>query len=163
MADTQLEFLSLLRRRVANRVREAEIVMTTARALVIFALLLSLGGCDGYLVTLNIREQQAAHEKAHRRTLYNCGGENVLELVRAVAESLNLIEATVSTEATSQNKYKWRSPDGRFMLFLENQNGGLWRLELVDWPDSSQSELSAHAEAKIRESVKTSCSSSQAS
>ena len=132
--------------------------MTTARTLVIFALLISLGGCDGYLVTLNIKEQQAAHEKAHRRTLYSCGGQNVPELVRAVAESPNLIEETSSTEATGQNKYKWRSPDGRFMLFLENQNGGLWRLELVDWPNPSRSELSAHAEAKIRKSVKTSCS-----
>ncbi len=132
--------------------------MTMARAPVIFALLISLAGCDGYLVTLNIREQQAAHEKAHRRTLYSCGGQNIPELVRSVAESLNLIEGTTSTEATSQNKYKWRSPDGRFMLFLDNQNGGLWRLELVDWPNSLQSELSTHAEAELRRSVKTSCS-----
>lgn len=134
------------------------IQVAMARTSVIFALLISLLGCDGHLVTLNIKEQQTAHEKAHRRTLYSCGGPNIPELVRSVAESLNLIEETTSTEATSQNKYKWRSSDGRFMLFLENQNGGLWRLELVDWPNSSQSELSTHAEAKIRKSVKTSCS-----
>jgi hypothetical protein len=83
-----------------------------------------------------------------------------VELVRAVAESLNLMEEPSSAEVASQSEYKWRSPDGRFMLFLENPNGGLWRVDLVDWPNSSQSELSSHAEAKIRQSLKTSCSPS---
>ena len=132
----------------------------TPRIPVIFALLLSLGACDGHLVTLKIREQQSAHEKAHRRTLYICGGPNVVELVRAVAESLNLIEETAAIDATSQNKYKWRSPNGRFMLFVENPNNGLWQVGLADWPEPTQSELSKRAEAEIRQRVKTSCSSS---
>jgi hypothetical protein len=71
---------------------------------VILALLLSLGACDGYLVTLNIRAQQAAHEKSHRRTLYGCNEPNILELVRATAESLNLIEQRASIEVVSRKQ-----------------------------------------------------------
>jgi hypothetical protein len=134
--------------------------MIKPRTTAILALLLNLGACDGHLVALNIREHQSAYEKPHRRTLYSCGGSNIPELVRAVAKSLDLIEESASTELVLQNKYRWRSSDGRFTLFLGNQNGGLWQVELIDWPNSSRSELSTHAEAEIRASVKTSCSSS---
>ena len=134
--------------------------MIKPRTTAILALLLSLGACDGHLVTLNLREHQSESEKTHRRTLYSCGGSNLPELVRAVAKSLDLIEESASTETVLQNRYRWRSSDGRFVLFLENQNGGLWRVELIDWPNSSRSKLSTHAEAEIRASVKTSCSSS---
>jgi len=134
--------------------------MTMRRAPVVLSLLLGISACDGHLVRLNIREQQTAHQKANRRTLYSCGGQDIPQLVRAIAESLNLVEEPASTDMTSQSKYKWRSPDGRFMLFLENQSGGSWRAELVDWPNSSQSELSSHAEAKIHQILKTSCSPS---
>ena len=127
------------------------------RTPVILALLLSLGGCDGHLVTLNIKEQKAAHEKAHRRTLYSCNEPNTVELVRAVARSLGLVEQSTSV---SRNKYNWQSSDGRFMLFLENQEGELWRVELVDWPEPSRSKLSTQAEAEIRKGVKASCFSS---
>lgn len=81
--------------------------MTMPRTPVFLALLLNLGGSDGHLVTLNIREQKTAHVTAHHRTLCSCGGQNILELVQAVAESLSLVEETASTEATSQDKYKW--------------------------------------------------------
>jgi len=134
--------------------------MIKPRTTAILALLLSLEACDGHLVTLNIREHQSAYEKAHRRTLYSCGGSNIPDLVRAVAKSLDLIEENASTETVLQNKYRWRSSDARFMLFLENQNRGLWRVELIDRPNCSQTELSIRAEAEIRSSVKTSCSSS---
>jgi hypothetical protein len=83
-----------------------------------------------------------------------------LELVQAVATSLNLVAEGTSTEVTSHNKYEWRSSDGRFRLFLQDQNGGVWRVELVDWPNPSRSELSKHAEAQIRKRVKISCSAS---
>ena len=83
-----------------------------------------------------------------------------MELVRAVAESLNLIEETASTEATAQNEYNWKSPTEGFVLSVVSQNGGLWRVDLADWPKSMQSELSKRAEAEIRQRVKTSCSSS---
>jgi len=137
-----------------------EMLMIMRRSPLIVAVLLSLGGCDGHLVTLNIREQQTAHERAHRRTLYVCGGPDVPELVRVVADSLNLIEETASPEAMSKSEYTGRSPDGRFRLFLENINGGVWRVELADWPNSSQSALSKHVEAEIRQRVTASCSSS---
>ena len=132
--------------------------MTMRTALVVLSLLSGLSACDGHLVRLNIREQQVAHQNANRRTLYSCGVHNVPELVRAIAESLNLVEEPDSTDAKSQSKYKWRSPDRRFMLFLENQSEALWRAELIDWPSPFQSELSSHAEAKLRQSLKTSCS-----
>lgn len=134
--------------------------MTIRRAPVILSLLLSLGACDGHLVTLDIKEQQTAYERPHRHILYSCGENNVVDLVQSVARSLNLIEDSGSTEGVSQDRYRWRSPDGRFMLILGNQNNGLWRVELVDWPDPSRSELSIHAEAQIRQRLRTSCISS---
>src|SRR5580692_12714188 len=47
-------------RRVTDRIHVVETIMIEAKTLVIFALLISLGGCDGHLVTLNIKQQQAA-------------------------------------------------------------------------------------------------------
>jgi hypothetical protein len=130
------------------------------RTPIIFASLLSLAGCDGYLVTLNIRERTAAHETAHRHTLYSCNEPNTLKLVRGVAESFNLEERSVPIKDGSRNNYGWITSDRHFSLFLDNQNDGLWRVDLVDWPDFPQSRLSKQVEAEIRKGITASCSSS---
>ncbi len=127
----------------------------------ILSLLLALPACDGHLVAMDIKEQRTAQEKAHRHISYSCGESNVVELVQTVAKSLNLIEQSGSTEVVSQNKYEWRSSDGHFMLSLQTQGTGLWRLELLDWPNSSQSELSTRAEAEIRKRKKSLPTSAQ--
>lgn len=132
-------------------------VMTTRRSLAMFFLLLTLTACDGHFVALDIREQQTAHQKASHRTLYGCGGTNIVDVVGAVADSLHLVQRPASTSVAPRSQYEWSSPDGRFMLSLENQSGGLWRAVLADWPESSRSALSSQAEAKIRQSLKASC------
>lgn len=135
-----------------------QIVMIKLRAIAILALLLSLGGCDGYAVTLNIRERPASDEKAHRHTVYICSGQNAVDLVQAVAKSLNLIEVSASAVVVSQNQYEWHSSDGRFRLALQNPKDGAWPVVLADWPESSRSELSKRVEAEIRQRVRTDCS-----
>ena len=129
-------------------------LITVLRISVVLALLL-LGGCDGHLVTLNIRDQPAADGRSHRRDLYTCDGQTTLETIQSIAQSLNL----ASYEVASDNRYTWRSQDGnrQFILGLEALGDGRWKVSLMDWPSNQQSQLSSRAEAEIRNSLTKKC------
>ena len=128
------------------------------KTLLMVALLSSLSACDGYVVRLTVREQPTVHDRPHRHTLYVCGGQNVVELLQGVAKSLSLREENAASEAGAQKKHEWLSADGKFMLNVQGQDAGVWSVDLVDWPDFPQSNLSKQAEAEIRHAVQTSCS-----
>ncbi len=123
------------------------------------ALCVFLGACDGHLATLNIREPSSADHGALRHTLYVCAGRNVLESVRFVAASLELVEETPAGEAIPAGAHEWHSQDSSFRLWLESQSGGSWKVSFVDWPDSSRSALSSRAEMEIRKSLTDTCPS----
>ena len=113
------------------------------------ALALLLAGCDGHLVKLRITEQPAV---VHRKDIGVCAGQDVVSTVRTVARSLALVERSREGEAAS---LAW---DKRgFALSLAHETNGWWSVQLMDWPDSSRSELSFQAEAEIRKALKSTC------
>jgi hypothetical protein len=124
----------------------------------IMGLLLLLAACDGHLERFTIKEQTTAGQKASRHTLYACG-QDVVETMRAVANSLNLVVAdrTLAGGPLPEYRYEWRSQEVGFVLGLERKNPELWRVDLADWPGSSQSVLSLRVERVIRERLKTEC------
>lgn len=119
-------------------------------------LLLLLAACDGHLERFTVNEQMTAGRTARGHTLYACG-QDVVEAMRAVAGSFNLVAADRATFPGST--HEWRSPEVGFILRLERKKPGLWRVDLADWPDSSQSVLSLRVEREIRKRLKTECTS----
>lgn len=128
------------------------------KSLVVIGLLLSLGACDGYVVLLTLKEQQTAHDKPHRHTLYICGDQDVMQLLQGVAKSLNLSDYGVVGHDGAEKRYGWASPDGKFTMRVGDRNAGVWSIYLADWPDFPQSRLSKQVEAEIRHAARTSCS-----
>ena len=131
----------------------------STRFSVIGLLLLSLAACDGHIKWLSIKEQPTKAPSAHKHTLHACG-EDVVEAVRAVARSLNLVAADPAPKGTGlpEDRYAWGSSDQRFVMGLEGESPGVWRVALMDWPSSARSALSRQAEREIRNRLKTACS-----
>jgi hypothetical protein len=114
------------------------------------AVMLLIAGCDGHLVRLRIKEQPAV---LHRRDIGVCVGQDIVGPVQAVARSLALDEKCGAGEIVPLH---WCASG--FRLGLVHETNGSWTVHLADWPDSSRSELSFQAEAKIREALKGDCS-----
>jgi hypothetical protein len=110
-----------------------------------------LAGCDGHLVRLRIEEQPAAF---HRKEIGVCAGQDVVDPVRAVAQSLALVERSPASEMTP---LAWCAQDGRFRLSLVRETHGGWTVDLADWPSPTRSQLSIQAEAEIRKALKSAC------
>jgi hypothetical protein len=85
------------------------------------------------------------YDRSSTQTSENCEIEHRVRLaaphllgeydgtVRAVADSLNLIEEAASSEATAKSEYKAKSPDGRFRLFLERSAIGQFTSSRFPW------------------------------
>ena len=130
--------------------------MLVSRLSSVIGLLLLLAACDGHLERFTVKEQTSTGQKAHRHTLYACG-QDVVETMRAVAGSLNLVASDRGPEGAPlpDHTYRWQAVN--FFLTLERKNPGLWRVDLADFPDSSQSVLSIRVEREIRKHFKTAC------